>query len=169
MALSTEPLGGIIMNEAVSRRMFLRGGRPEKASAIPPPFSHSQFSILCDGCNACVDACPLGLLATGADTRPYADFASSFCDFCGKCQRVCTRGALVETSPPWSIKAVITDQCLSAQAVSCRVCGDFCQSHALRFQPALGGKSFPVVNPSLCSGCGACVGPCPTTAIIMKG
>jgi ferredoxin-type protein NapF len=43
-----------------------------------------------------------------------------------------------------------------------------CDAGAIRFKPTLGGVTSPALDLSLCTGCGACVAPCPTQAISMK-
>jgi len=67
------------------------------------------------------------------------------------------------------LKAVIDNSCLSPRAVACRVCGDFCDARAIHFPPTVGGLVRPLVDHAACTGCGACVAPCPAGAIAMKG
>jgi ferredoxin len=40
-----------------------------------------------------------------------------------------------------------------------------CEARAIAFPPRLGGCSLPQIDPARCTGCGACVAPCPTAAI----
>ena len=142
---------------------------PDMPSKPVPPYAHPKFATLCDGCGACVAVCPTGFLARGENHRPYADFAASSCDFCGACHHACTRGALVDQSPPWPVVAEITQNCLTSKSVTCRTCGDFCEHQAITFRLRVGGKTAPVIDTAACTGCGACVAPCPTNAIVMKG
>lgn len=163
------------MYQSMQRRGFLLGLRPRpETPSLPlpsplPPYAHPNFHDLCDGCDSCVAVCPSGFLTMGGDHRPFADFAHSSCDFCGACHRACTRGALVDCDPPWSVAARITDACLSGKAVSCRVCGDYCPPQAIAFPLQPGGRTAPALDTAACTGCGACVAPCPTQAIDMKG
>ena len=70
---------------------------------------------------------------------------------------------------PWSLKAVIGPGCLPANGVECRVCGDFCDARAIRFPPRLGGSPLPDIALETCTGCGACLAPCPVSVITMRG
>lgn len=59
----------------------------------------------------------------------------------------------------------ISAACLARRGVECRLCGDACDSGALRFRPTLGGIAQPVLDLARCTRCGDCVGPCPAGAI----
>jgi ferredoxin len=63
--------------------------------------------------------------------------------------------------PAWPYKAVIGPTCLPNKGVECRVCGDFCDARAIRFAPRIGGSPLPEIDTEKCTGCGACVAPCP--------
>jgi len=67
--------------------------------------------------------------------------------------------------PPWTIRARIGNLCLAERGVECRICGEHCEAEAIRFPPRLNAPPLPVVNHEACTGCGACVGPCPSRAI----
>jgi ferredoxin-type protein NapF len=73
-----------------------------------------------------------------------------------------------EDAAPWPYKAQVSDACLPKKGVECRVCGDFCDVRAIRFQPRIGGNPLPDIDPDTCTGCGACVAPCPATAITIR-
>ena len=66
---------------------------------------------------------------------------------------------------PWSFSIHIADGCLAHQRVECRVCGELCETKVIRFRPTLGGVSCPEVDHAACTGCGACLAPCPVGAI----
>lgn len=57
------------------------------------------------------------------------------------------------------------EHCLAFQNVVCRCCGESCTAAAIRFSPRLGAAAEPVLNPDLCTGCGACLPVCPTAAL----
>jgi ferredoxin-type protein NapF len=155
-----------------SRRGFLRG-RPRPRAEIRPPWAlpEATFGERCTRCGDCLKACPQGILVTGDGGFPTVDFSRGECTFCGDCLSACQPAALVrqEQQAPWPYKALIGDACLAARHVECRVCADFCDARAIRFTPRLGGIPPPLLDPELCTGCGACVAPCPTTAIRIGG
>ena len=57
------------------------------------------------------------------------------------------------------------EDCLPAQGVLCRSCGEVCESGAILFTPVSGGTSRPFLQNSLCTGCGECLPICPVLAI----
>ncbi len=152
----------------VSRRRFL-GGRGPGPTPFRPPWSAAEplFLDRCTRCNDCLKACPTHLLVAGQGGYPEADFSDAHCTLCGDCARVCSTGAIgrdVEQAP-WSFGIAIGDGCLAAQNVECRVCGELCDAGAIRFRPRLGGVPLPEVDNTACTGCGACIAPCPVVAI----
>ncbi len=154
----------------ISRRQFLRGdfsGR--KAVPLRPPWALAEAAFLkaCTRCGECVSACPQLILAPGKDGLPRVDFGRGECTFCGKCVEACQPHALEkrEGMPPWRLKARIQSNCLAKSNVVCRACGDACAVQAIRFHPVVMAAAQPEVDGSLCSGCGACVKPCPAQAI----
>ena len=98
---------------------------------------------------------------------PVADFAAAACTFCGDCARACTTGAIGRdsTAAPWAFGIAIAEGCLAAQNVECRVCGEACDVSAIRFRPRIGGVPLPDVDNTACNGCGACIAPCPVSAV----
>ena len=152
----------------ISRRRFF-GNRRSGPAPFRPPWSvtESQFVDRCSRCDDCVKACPTGLLIRGDSGFPIADFSVAACSFCGECVKVCTTGALSAATEhaPWQFSVRIGDGCLPRQGVECRVCGEACDTGAIRFRPRLGGVALPEVNDTACSGCGACLAPCPVIAI----
>lgn len=150
------------------RRLF--GGRARESVPVRPPWSlpEDRFTELCSRCDDCVTVCPTHLLRRCDGGFPIVDFSQAACTFCAECVRVCKTGALVkeaETSLPWLLLASIGDACLAKQKVECRVCGEACDAGALHFRPTLGGVSLPELDAAACTGCGACVAPCPVRAI----
>ncbi len=151
-----------------SRRGFFRG-RPRPKAEIRPPWALDETAFIdtCTRCNDCLDACPEHVVVTGDGGFPTIDFRNGECTFCGDCVSACKPGALKrsEESHPWLLKASIGPGCLPAKGVECRICGDFCDARAIRFSPRLGGTPLPEIVAENCTGCGACVAPCPVAAI----
>jgi len=137
-----------------------------------PPWAlpESDFIDRCTRCNECITACPTHILVAGDGGYPTIDFREGECTFCGDCVASCQPEALLraEEQEAWPYRAVISADCLPRQGVECRVCGDFCDARAIRFPPRLGGSPLPDVDGSRCTGCGACVAPCPTAAIAIS-
>ena len=157
------------------RRFFLRGGvkaPPTPVSEPRPPWAlpEAAFVQTCTRCDACVAACPQHILSRGDGGYPVVNFDSNGCTECERCVPVCVPNALVRLPgrTPWVWRADIGPQCLAAQRIECRVCGEMCDAGAIRFRPTLGGVAQPVVSPDACTGCGQCVAPCPTHAVHMK-
>lgn len=161
------------MPEAVSRKALLRGKfRDDRVSQRPPwALPEGLFLEACDGGGACREACPEKILLAGPGGRPEVSFERGECTFCEDCVKACPTGALSlyaadgERRAPWTITATVRNDCMSLAGVTCRVCGDQCESRAIRFQLAVGGVALPVIDSTACSGCGACVAPCPTKSI----
>ena len=158
------------MVEAVSRAAFLRGAFIREDHRPHPPWAMAAagFASVCDRCGKCQPACPEGILVAGRAGYPVVDFERGACTFCGACAEACPTGALVRESAdatPWAITARIDESCLARRGISCRACEEPCDAEAVRFRPALGGRSLPAIDDDACSGCGACVRVCPTDAI----
>lgn len=153
----------------VSRREFLRGRiRPGVSPQRPPwALAESLFQRACTRCGACAPVCPTGIISI-QNGYPEIDFKRGECSFCGNCAASCKPGALQNSELqiwPWAIKARVERDCLAMRNVECRICGDQCQAAAIRFSPRLGGPPVPEIDANACTGCGACVAPCPVTAI----
>jgi len=161
------------MEHTLSRRGFLTGGRATTAprpAGPRPPWAVADFAQRCDGCGACVTACPLRLIETDSDRRPAMNFNQGGCDFCGACARACPSGALGQSGTPataWPHKAVVGAGCLAVKGVTCQVCADFCEPRALHLPLMVGGRRLPLIKTTTCTGCGGCVAPCPTHAITL--
>ncbi|HNN09095.1 MAG: ferredoxin-type protein NapF [Rhodocyclaceae bacterium] len=156
------------MSEA-SRRNFLRGRvAAHKAQQRPPwAVAEATFTDLCSRCGDCARACPTRIIRQGDGGYPTIDFAAGECTFCGECVAACQTGALKRSAElaPWHLRATIGDTCIARKGVECRICGEQCGEAAIRFIPQMGGIALPQFDPDRCTGCGACVGPCPVQAI----
>lgn len=156
----------------LARRGFFRG-RPRPRVEKRPPWALPEVDFIdhCTRCNDCLKACPTQILVVGDGGYPTVDISVGECTFCGDCVTSCKPKALQRKGseqPAWPYKAQIGEDCLPRQGVECRVCGDFCDARAIRFTPRLGGSPLPEIDPEKCTGCGACVAPCPVTAISVR-
>lgn len=153
----------------VGRRAFFRGQPRSKCQNRPPwALAENEFIDRCTRCGDCLSACPTAILVAGDGAYPTVNFAAGECTFCAECLTACRPGALhrnTDEQAAWPYKAAIGDNCLPRHGVECRICGDYCQPRAIRFTPRLGGSPLPSLDPESCTGCGACVGPCPAAAI----
>ena len=151
----------------VSRRQFMRGDFKARHAPQRPPWALPEESFLaaCSRCGACVPVCPTRIIVV-VRGYPEVDFKRGECTFCGACASACKDGALLRgDAAPWPIKARIAESCLPRRGVECRICGDHCPVAAIRFSPRLGGPPVAEVIAESCTGCGACLAPCPVGAI----
>ena len=160
---------------ARSRRAFLFGAEAEPHAdfALRPPWALCDvFADLCTGCGDCVTACPEEIIAIDEAQHAIVDFqrGSGLCSFCGACAEVCPEPVFVApaeraTTAPWNLRVTIGSACLTHDGVMCQTCKDACGDGAIRFTYAAGRVPQPSVDLERCTGCGACVAPCPASAI----
>jgi ferredoxin-type protein NapF len=130
--------------------------------------AEARFLDACTRCGECISACAPGILKSHGRGYPSVDFTAGECTFCVACVEACHTGALARhASPvaPWSLKASIESACLARQGVMCSVCREQCEYDAISLQPRQGGVPLPHIDTKACTGCGACVAPCPTGSI----
>lgn len=157
----------------MSRRSFLRVRMRKEELAPRPPWAleEDEFIQRCTRCDACVTVCPSGILVRADGGFPVVDFTRGECTFCAACLIHCEPRALrreAEDAAPWLLRAVIGEGCLAQHGVECRVCGENCPQSAIRFRLRAGAVARPELDLEICTGCGACVGPCPTRAILVR-
>jgi len=128
--------------EVLQRRV----ARPPQAVAEP------LFLQACDGCGACRDACPVGIIALD-NGKAQMNIELAECDFCGKCTASCQSGALELTqSMDTGLRPVISGQCLGRLDDLCRMCEIACPRTAIFFNQ----HNQPAVDNAQCNGCGKC-------------
>ena len=135
---------------------------------LRPPWALDDFSFTenCTQCGSCVEVCPTGLIAHGHAGYPIVNFTNAECTFCGACKDACDAGCFDgEAGRPWTLKASISKVCVELKGVACRICQDTCEAGAIRFRPQLGGRYVPEISNGDCIGCGACIAPCPVSAV----
>jgi len=150
------------------RRNFLRA-QPLQRTAPRPPWSVSEavFTTLCERCTQCSQACPQHIIKTGDGGFPEIDFHTGECTFCARCVQACPSAALQAdiNQPPWQISLTIASHCLGLNQVFCGICREQCPHAALRLQRLSAGRTQVLIDAARCTGCGACVGPCPVAAV----
>lgn len=153
------------MQEVLSRRDFLRGGRYGDAVHIRPPGIVEAALSACTSCGACVEHCPSGIVHL-ADGLPAIDFAAGECTFCGACSAHCPEPVFTqEPARRFDHVVAIAASCLPFQRVDCQACRDACPTGAIRFRPVRGGPFVPDIAADACTGCGACISVCPVGAV----
>ena len=125
---------------------------------IRPPgmVDERLFHHLCNGCGACKQVCPKGIIQISEDNnRPYLIPSDDPCDLCMKCIEKCESGALKR--PQGEIKfgyaEIDRSTCLSwnGQTV-CNICKYRCPKGAI----ILNEQFMPEVDRLLCNGCMVC-------------
>lgn len=156
------------LQHSPARRALLKGRGTHVEIARPPGALHAGlFEDTCTHCGDCAAYCPQAIIKADADGFPCVDVSERACEFCSICAEVCTEGA-IEPAGSWDLRAFVGDSCLSVQGVMCRTCEDHCDEAAIRFRPMTGGRAQPIIDLEDCTGCGACVAPCPADALTLQ-
>ncbi|MDH5571007.1 MAG: ferredoxin-type protein NapF [Gammaproteobacteria bacterium] len=156
------------MARNISRVQFLRGNFSGHTLVIRPPWSveESVFTESCTRCNECLKVCETGILVAGQGGFPEVNFSKGECSFCQQCAQICREKIFNSVNKiPWQHVAIINENCLSLKGIVCQVCGEQCESRAIRFKQQAGKIAQPVIDTDNCNGCGACSQPCPVSAI----
>ncbi len=152
---------------ARSRRDFLTGRPPDGALRILPPGASESSIRSCTGCGACAEACPTQVIAIRSGVA-VVDFGQGECIFCGRCAERCPEPVFAAgAAGRFAHHAVVGEGCLAFNRVDCQACRDSCAAGAIRFRPQPRGPFVPELDADACTGCGACIGLCPTAAITM--
>lgn len=148
---------------------------------IPPGgMNQRRFSKRCTSCGLCAGRCPTGVIrpavfekgVTGL-MQPVLDFTKGYCVYeCSLCSEICPTGAIKAVSKEEKKKlsigyAVFDEQkCIVYRnGTSCGACAEVCPTHAVTMVKFRKGLMIPVVEESLCIGCGACVFRCPARPV----
>lgn len=146
----------------LTRRSLLTGGRQRPIRPLPPGVT-TRSAEACTACAACVSACPEQILTISGGTVGI-DFSLGECTFCMACEDACPEPVFTGLRTMAHV-AAIGEACLVHQDIACMTCRDACPEEAIRFLPRMGRPFLPVLDSDACTGCGACVAPCPAAAI----
>ena len=153
-------------------------GKPTKITGVVPPgaISLEHLKLKCTGCQACISACPNGIIRPAAMEYgidgmflPVIGFDHHFCAFdCNICTTVCPNGALiphkVEEKKLIQMGVVRFDieKCIPyTDGTDCGACDEHCPTKAVSMVPYGDGLRIPEVNTEICLGCGGCEYVCP--------
>ena len=137
---------------------------------VRPPYGldESLFQRECAMCEsqACVASCDERIVVIQADGTPMLNFVESGCTFCEECANACELNvlSLKHTHTVEKLNAtfrISTEDCVAHNGVICFSCKEPCIDDAILFN----GMFNPVIDMDKCTGCGFCLGRCPTLAI----
>lgn len=161
-------------SRGVSRTQFLRGDVSGKNRPLRPPWALEEFDFTetCTRCGKCIEICPEKILLEGGSKFPVVEFKRGECTFCEECVTCCEPKALRFASDanhgePWSLEVRVSHTCIAQKGVVCQICGDQCLERVFRFRPRVGGAVQMEMDMDKCSGCGACIAPCPVDALTL--
>ncbi|WP_261196097.1 ferredoxin-type protein NapF [Pseudoruegeria sp. SHC-113] len=163
----------------LGRRSLLMGRVAEagRSRAVRPPWAtEASVSAGCTSCGACMEACPEAILLADPDGQPFVDFSETACTFCGACAVACEADVFAPAGPDgtrpqseaFAHVVTLSNACLMTSGVECRLCADHCDARALRFDYAIRPAGGIRLEAEACTGCGACIAPCPTSAIEVR-
>jgi len=177
MSKSEKYYEAYLSHRQVSRRglfrAFLTAAREVAPTAVSTLPSHplppgaipvAEFVNRCTHCHACTNICPMGVLTRHESGLPQLAIEFASCDGCASCIKACPTGALQPQKRfDTGLRPTFTRSCVNAIR-SCNQCVDTCPVNACSAEE----NCAPVVDSSLCNGCGECVIQCTHSAILLK-
>ena len=159
---------------------------PSREVPLTPAGSVSvkDFYRRCTACQLCVAECPNNVLRPSASLerlmQPEMSFERGYCrPECTRCSEVCPSGAILKITPEEKTAYhvgtahVNRELCQTELGTKCGNCARHCPSGAITMVQHSGiDNLIPVVDETLCIGCGACENLCPVrpvSAITING
>jgi len=179
---------GIVLSGLLSGSILSILIKTKNTKLLRPPgvLKERLFIERCLRCFQCVRSCPnqvikITKLDEGIENifTPHLEFTEYGCDYnCQVCQIVCPNYAIplqplnVKQKTRIGIAIINKDLCVVySKDINCLVCEEFCPIpdkaiKVIEKTKIVKGKAlvlqYPVVNNSLCTGCGICQASCPT-------
>jgi ferredoxin-type protein NapF len=152
------------------------------AQLIRPPGSvkESEFVALCTRCGQCMKVCPTNGLQPAIHEAGLEGFWTpilipriGYClQDCNACGQVCPTDAIrpfkVEDKAHIFIGTAVIDRsmCIAWNSnKACLVCDEYCSYRAIKWEVDEKGVKRPVVDESICVGCGICESACPVQPV----
>ncbi|MCD8139060.1 MAG: 4Fe-4S dicluster domain-containing protein [Planctomycetaceae bacterium] len=148
-------------------------GLPIRDPLVVPPGSggDTRHRSRCVTCQACVRACPVGIIRPQGDARrPGLDFSRGYCQYnCTACASSCPAGVFepIALQDKHRTRIATTHLVLPNCVVitkhqECGACAEVCPTHAVIMKARGPGQpTIPDFDPDYCIGCGACYHVCP--------
>nr|WP_071995446.1 4Fe-4S dicluster domain-containing protein [Pantoea sp. IMH] len=140
--------------------------RPDALPPWPLPpgaVTTVQFFSLCDKCQQCIQACPMGVLISQQDGYPQLAIEYAGCDGCAGCIQACATGALQPQARfDTRLRPVFTDTCIHGSR-GCERCVEVCPQRAC----VIGDARLPDADADCCNGCGECLVQCDRQAVTL--
>ena len=109
-------------------------------------------------------ACESGIIRIAAGEAPQLDFLQGECTFCAACADVCPQPLFQPRDTEPLAGASASTAAVSLFLALTVAAAESCEQQAIRFRLMPNGIGQPEILPQHCTGCGACIAPCPVSA-----